>query len=83
MRNARVIAYEDTPRDVVATGNDYPAGMVLPSHTHKRGQCLYAITRRAYRDHHGGQLGGAAKTGVVDSRRRRPCCLYGRPHDHT
>ena len=44
MRNTRVITYEDTPRDVVATGNDYPAGTVLPSHTHKRGQCLYAIT---------------------------------------
>lgn len=44
MRNARVIHYEDTPRDVVATGNDYPAGMVLPRHTHKRGQCLYAVT---------------------------------------
>ena len=43
MRNARVISYEDTPRDVVATGNDYPAGRVLASHTHKRGQCLYAI----------------------------------------
>ncbi|RDS80927.1 AraC family transcriptional regulator [Dyella psychrodurans] len=43
MRNTRVIAYEDTPRDVVATGNDYPNGLVLPSHTHKRGQCLYAI----------------------------------------
>jgi AraC-like DNA-binding protein/quercetin dioxygenase-like cupin family protein len=43
VRNTRVIAYEDTPRDVVATGNDYPAGMVLPNHTHKRGQCLYAI----------------------------------------
>ncbi|GAB2575674.1 helix-turn-helix transcriptional regulator [Dyella jejuensis] len=44
MRNTRVIAYEDIPRDVVATGNDYPSGTVLPSHTHKRGQCLYAIT---------------------------------------
>lgn len=44
MRNIRVITYEDTPRDVVATGNDYPSGTVLPSHTHKRGQCLYAIT---------------------------------------
>lgn len=43
MRNTRVYAYEDTPRDVVATGNDYPAGTVLASHTHKRGQCLYAI----------------------------------------
>jgi AraC-like DNA-binding protein/quercetin dioxygenase-like cupin family protein len=44
MRNARVITYEDTPRDVVATGNDYHAGMILPDHRHKRGQCLYAIT---------------------------------------
>jgi AraC-like DNA-binding protein/quercetin dioxygenase-like cupin family protein len=44
MRNTRVVGYEDTPRDVVATGNDYPAGLVLPSHRHKRGQCLYAVT---------------------------------------
>lgn len=44
MRNTRVVAYEDTPRDVVATGSDYPSGTTLPSHTHKRGQCLYAIT---------------------------------------
>jgi AraC-like DNA-binding protein len=43
VRNTRVIAYEDTPRDVVATGNDYAGGLVLPNHTHKRGQCLYAI----------------------------------------
>jgi AraC-like DNA-binding protein/quercetin dioxygenase-like cupin family protein len=44
VRNTRVSAYEDTPRDVVATGNDYAAGTLLASHTHKRGQCLYAIT---------------------------------------
>jgi AraC-like DNA-binding protein/quercetin dioxygenase-like cupin family protein len=44
VRNTRVTAYEDTPRDVIATGNDYAAGKVLASHTHKRGQCLYAIT---------------------------------------
>lgn len=43
MRNTPVIAYEDTPRDVVATSNDYPNGRVLASHTHKRAQCLYAI----------------------------------------
>lgn len=42
MRNTRVIHYEDTPRDVVATGNDYPPHFVLPSHAHKRGQLLYA-----------------------------------------
>jgi AraC-like DNA-binding protein len=44
MRNTRVIGYEDIPRDVVATGNDYAAGLTLPAHTHKRGQCLYAVT---------------------------------------
>ncbi|GLQ89362.1 AraC family transcriptional regulator [Dyella flagellata] len=44
MRNTRVVSYEDTPRDVVATGNDYPGGLVLPSHHHKRAQCLYAVT---------------------------------------
>jgi AraC-like DNA-binding protein len=44
MRNTRIFAYEDTPRDVIASGNDYPSSMFLPRHTHKRGQCLYAIT---------------------------------------
>lgn len=44
MRNTRVTAYEDTPRDVVATGNDYLPHRVLPSHSHKRGQLLYAAT---------------------------------------
>jgi AraC-like DNA-binding protein/mannose-6-phosphate isomerase-like protein (cupin superfamily) len=44
MRNTRVTQYEDTPRDIVATGNDYPPYSVLPSHAHKRGQLLYAAT---------------------------------------
>ncbi|WP_158883913.1 helix-turn-helix transcriptional regulator [Rhodanobacter sp. L36] len=44
MRNTRIIHYEDTPRDVVVTGNDYPAHFVLPRHDHKRGQLLYAAT---------------------------------------
>src|SRR5262245_9439861 len=44
MRNARITAYEDTPRDVVATGNDYSPHTVLPSHAHRRGQLLYAST---------------------------------------
>jgi quercetin dioxygenase-like cupin family protein len=44
MRNARVIHYEDTPRDVVITGNDYAAHFVLPRHAHRRGQLLYATT---------------------------------------
>lgn len=44
MRNIRVDAYEDVPRDVYMAGNDYPAGLVLPAHSHKRCQCLYAVT---------------------------------------
>jgi AraC-like DNA-binding protein len=43
MRNARVIHYEDTPRDVVITGNDYLPHQLLPRHAHKRGQLLYAV----------------------------------------
>ena len=44
MRNTRVVHYEDTPRDVVTTGNEYPPHFVLPRHAHKRGQLLYAAT---------------------------------------
>jgi len=44
VRNARVTHYEDTPRDIVITGNDYPPHYVLPRHAHKRGQLLYAAT---------------------------------------
>ncbi|MFC5435397.1 AraC family transcriptional regulator [Rhodanobacter umsongensis] len=44
MRNARVTHYEDTPRDIVITGNDYAPRYVLPRHAHKRGQLLYAAT---------------------------------------
>lgn len=43
MRNTRVIHYEDTPRDVVITGNDYAPHYALPRHAHKRGQLLYAV----------------------------------------
>jgi AraC-like DNA-binding protein len=44
MRNAQISEYEDTPRDVVAAGNNYASGTLLARHKHKRGQCLYAIT---------------------------------------
>lgn len=44
MRQTRVNDYENTPRDVVATGNDYPAHFVLPAHSHQRNQLLYAAT---------------------------------------
>jgi AraC-like DNA-binding protein len=44
MRNARVETYDRTPRDVIATGNDYAPHQVLPAHAHRRGQLLYAST---------------------------------------
>ncbi|RAO75153.1 AraC family transcriptional regulator [Dyella jiangningensis] len=44
MRNARADAFENTPRDVIATGNEYPSHYVLPAHSHRRGQLLYAST---------------------------------------
>lgn len=44
MRNARADAYDNTPRDVVATGNEYPPHYVLPMHSHRRNQLLYAST---------------------------------------
>lgn len=44
MRQTRVNHYEDVPRAIVATGNDYPARFVLPAHSHKRHQLLYAAT---------------------------------------
>lgn len=44
MRNTRVESFDQTPRDVIATGNEYPPHYVLPSHSHRRGQLLYAST---------------------------------------
>ncbi len=44
MRNARADAFENTPREVIATGNEYPPHYVLPMHSHRRGQLLYAST---------------------------------------
>ncbi|MBB5358092.1 AraC-like DNA-binding protein/quercetin dioxygenase-like cupin family protein [Rhodanobacter sp. ANJX3] len=43
MRNTRIDAYEDTPRDVLATANDYPTQALLPPHAHRRGQLLHAV----------------------------------------
>ncbi len=47
MRNTRVDAYEDTPRDVVVTGNEYPPHFLLPSHSHRRGQFMYVANGAA------------------------------------
>ncbi|MFJ2987162.1 AraC family transcriptional regulator [Collimonas sp. NPDC087041] len=42
MRNTLLAPYEDIPRDVVVTANDYAAGLKFPSHSHRRGQFAFA-----------------------------------------
>jgi AraC-like DNA-binding protein/mannose-6-phosphate isomerase-like protein (cupin superfamily) len=42
MRNINPDDHEDTPRAVVAIGNDYPAHFELARHQHRRAQLLYA-----------------------------------------
>jgi len=44
MRHTRVDPYEDVPRDIVATHNEYPARLLFPRHRHRRCQLLYAST---------------------------------------
>lgn len=42
MRNTLVDPFEDIPRSVVVTSNDYPAGSTFPVHAHRRGQFAFA-----------------------------------------
>lgn len=42
MRNTLLDPYENIPRAVVVTANDYPMGSVFPQHTHQRGQFAFA-----------------------------------------
>ncbi|OLF52645.1 AraC family transcriptional regulator [Pseudomonas chlororaphis] len=44
MRNTSIDLLDHTPRAVVAIGNDYPSGHLLPSHWHRRAQLLYGAT---------------------------------------
>jgi AraC-like DNA-binding protein/mannose-6-phosphate isomerase-like protein (cupin superfamily) len=44
VRQARAAGFEDVARPVIAVGNDYPAGHVHPTHSHRRGQLLHAAT---------------------------------------
>ncbi|GGF23301.1 transcriptional regulator [Aliidongia dinghuensis] len=44
MRDTPLDPYEDLPRDVVVTANDYPARFVYPVHAHRRGQFAFAAT---------------------------------------
>ena len=42
VRNADPNDHEDTPREVVGIGNDYPPAFELARHQHRRSQLLYA-----------------------------------------
>lgn len=42
MRNTLVDPFEDIPRSVVVTANDYAAGSSFPVHAHRRGQFAFA-----------------------------------------
>jgi len=42
MRNTLVDPFEDIPRAVVVTANDYAAGSTFPVHAHRRGQFAFA-----------------------------------------
>jgi AraC-like DNA-binding protein len=44
VRNTQVEVFDAIPRPVIALGNDYPDGHVIPPHRHRRGQLLYGAS---------------------------------------
>lgn len=44
MRNVAISAVEDTARPLLAIGTDYPDGILLDWHSHRRAQLLYGAT---------------------------------------
>jgi len=44
MRNTHIDHYDSLDRAVVAIGNDYAPGTLLPAHAHRRAQLLYGAT---------------------------------------
>ena len=44
MRNVKIDEVDRLDRDVVALGNDYAQGFILPQHQHRRAQLLYVAT---------------------------------------
>lgn len=44
MRNVKIKEVEQLDREVVAIGNDYVQGFMLPQHKHRRAQLLYGAT---------------------------------------
>lgn len=48
MRNVKIDDVDQLDRDVVALGNDYEQGFILPPHQHRRAQLLYGATGLMY-----------------------------------
>lgn len=44
MRNVKIDDFDQLEREVVALGNDYVQGFILPPHQHRRAQLLYGAT---------------------------------------
>jgi AraC-like DNA-binding protein len=44
VRQVRIETIDDTPRPIVASGNDYPDGHIVPPHRHRRGQFISSAT---------------------------------------
>jgi AraC-like DNA-binding protein len=75
MRNTLVDPFEDIPRGVVVTANDYPAGLTFPAHTHRRGQFAFAAC---------GAISVATPEGRWLVPPRRACWVPGgMPHEMT
>ncbi|EHH4643600.1 AraC family transcriptional regulator, partial [Escherichia coli] len=48
MRNVKIEDVDKLDREVVALGNDYAQGFILPQHQHRRAQLLYGATGLMY-----------------------------------
>jgi AraC-like DNA-binding protein len=44
VRHSSVEIFDDVPRPIIALGNDYPNGHVIPAHRHRRCQLLYGAS---------------------------------------
>ncbi|HCA2394104.1 TPA: AraC family ligand binding domain-containing protein, partial [Klebsiella pneumoniae] len=55
MRNVKIDEFDRLDRDVVALGNDYVQGFILPPHQHRRAQLLYGATGLMYVTTQGGE----------------------------